>query len=375
MTRARQLTPFTWFALGKPPATRHDDGMSVSVTPYVRHGKTLDSIVLEGIRATGFHGVHPSERSAGQLFVADVVVHLDTRLAARSDKLARTVDYSVVADQVAAVLAGEPLNLLEAVAERIAGAVLEHDLVVAVDVTVHKPQAPLAIEFGDVGVTLRRDIYRGDLWSDKRIGSSAGLPDDPRLPEAVPEPQDALDHAPAQPVPVLLAVGGNVGDTEHILAQAIVDLDRIAGVRVLAVSPHVVSKPVGGPEQPDFHNAVVRAETALSPRALLNICQGIEMVHGRERSVENGPRTLDIDIIQFADVAEQAEDLVIPHPRAHQRAFVLAPWAAMEPDAALPEGRVAELAAAAPDAAGVAVASASWEPLAVLRSRGAASSS
>ncbi len=219
----------------------------------------------------------------------------------------------------------------------------------------------------------------GDLWADKRIGSSAGLSDDPQAPEAIPEPDDELDERPSGAVSAWLALGGNLGDVEYNLARAVEDIDRIEGIRVAAVSPLVATKPVGGPEQPDFLNAVVRVETTLSPRALLHVLQGVEMVHGRERSVANGPRTLDVDVIAFDDVVAAAEDLVIPHPRAHQRAFVLSPWGAMEPDAVLlagpgrnptPGGRVADLAAAAPDAAGLSVVANPWDPAATPRRAG-----
>ncbi len=355
--------------------------MTVSVTPYFRHNVQLDAIVVEGIRAMGNHGVEESERDAGQLFLADVVVHLDTRSAARSDDLNKTVNYATVADVAGAILAGDPAELIEAVADRIALEVLKLDSVHAVDVTVHKPQAPLAIEFKDVTVTIRRDIVHGDLWSDLRIGSSAGLADDPMSPDAVGDPRDALDEHPVQPVSVLLAIGGNQGDTEYTLARAIYDLDRIPGIEVVANSPLVTTRPVGGPEQPDFHNAVLRINTALSPRGLLHVCQGIEVVHGRQRQLENGPRTLDIDIIDYANKVAKTEDLVLPHPRAFQRAFVLMPWAAMEPAAELVPGKgrgasrggkVADLAGAAEDAGGITVAANPWDPTAALR-RGARS--
>jgi dihydroneopterin aldolase / 2-amino-4-hydroxy-6-hydroxymethyldihydropteridine diphosphokinase len=92
---------------------------------------------------------------------------------------------------------------------------------------------------------------------------------------------------------------------------------------------------------------VVRIQTILSPREVLGACQGIEMVHGRERQEPNGPRTLDIDIIDFDGAEATAADLTLPHPRAHERAFVLVPWAYMEPDATLPgAGAIAPLASA-----------------------------
>lgn len=115
-----------------------------------------DEIRLTGIRAFGYHGVYAHERREGQEFIADVVLHLSTRAAATSDDVLDTVHYGELAEQVAAILAGEPANLLETVAERIATAALAWPIVDAVEVTVHKPSAPIQVPFGDVAVTTRR---------------------------------------------------------------------------------------------------------------------------------------------------------------------------------------------------------------------------
>ncbi len=352
--------------------------MTVTVSPYFRNGVQLDTVVVEGVTAQGRHGVAPAEREKGQRFVADVIAHLDTRVAGREDALSKTVDYSAVAAIAEKHLSGDPVDLIEAVAERIALAVLEIDTVFAVDVIVHKPDAPVGVPIADAYVSIRRDVRSGDLWADKRIGSAAGLADDPAAPEAIPEPKDELDERPGGPVPAVLALGSNLGDVEYNLARAVEDLGRVEGIKVVAVSPLVSTKPVGGPAQPDFLNAVVRIETTLSPRSLLHVAQGIEMVHGRERSAANGPRTLDIDIIAYEEIVAAADDLVIPHPRAHERAFVLAPWGALDPEAVLLAGpgrnptlggRVADLATAAPDAAGLSIVANPWDPAAALRSR------
>ncbi|WP_226925461.1 dihydroneopterin aldolase [Georgenia thermotolerans] len=119
-------------------------------------GHELDQIRLVGLRATGHHGVYPHERAEGQPFGADVVLHLDTRAAARTDELAATVSYADVAEEVTAVLAGDPVDLVETLAERVAQVVLAHPGVHAVDVTVHKPRAPLTVPFDDVAVHIRR---------------------------------------------------------------------------------------------------------------------------------------------------------------------------------------------------------------------------
>ena len=146
---------------------------------------------------------------------------------------------------------------------------------------------------------------------------------------------------------VVLAIGGNLGDRWRILQGG---LDAIAGlgrVRVLAVSPVYESVPVGGPPQPDYLNAVVLARTTLPPRDLLGGLHEIEAAFDRVRMVRWGARTLDIDIIASGDERSDDPELTLPHPRAHERAFVLAPWHDLDPDAAIPgHGRIADLLAA-----------------------------
>ena len=115
-----------------------------------------DRIALTGLRVRGHHGVLPEERRDGQDFVVDVVLSLDLRAAGSTDDLARTVHYGELAEALAAVVAGEPVALLETLAERLAAVCLAHDLVRSAEVTVHKPQAPIALEFTDVSVTVVR---------------------------------------------------------------------------------------------------------------------------------------------------------------------------------------------------------------------------
>lgn len=115
-----------------------------------------DRIELVGLRATGHHGVFEFERRDGQEFVVDVVLHVDVRAAAASDDLADTVHYGDLAEQVHAVVTGEPVDLIETLAERVADVCLRPPGVHAVDVAVHKPQAPVTVAFGDVVVRVHR---------------------------------------------------------------------------------------------------------------------------------------------------------------------------------------------------------------------------
>jgi 7,8-dihydroneopterin aldolase/epimerase/oxygenase len=115
-----------------------------------------DRIELAGLRARGRHGVFDFERRDGQEFVVDVALELDVSVAAASDELVDTVDYGALAQALVKVIEGEPVNLLETLAERLAALCLGDERVSAATITVHKPQAPIPLEFSDVAVTIRR---------------------------------------------------------------------------------------------------------------------------------------------------------------------------------------------------------------------------
>ncbi|MEO5921818.1 MAG: dihydroneopterin aldolase [Pseudolysinimonas sp.] len=117
---------------------------------------TPDRIVLTGLRATGYHGVHEHERLNGQVFVIDVTVHLSLSEAAASDDLDDTVNYGELADGVVTAVESDPVDLIETVAERVANVALAFPRVDAVDVTVHKPDAPIMVPFDDVAVSITR---------------------------------------------------------------------------------------------------------------------------------------------------------------------------------------------------------------------------
>ena len=152
-------------------------------------------------------------------------------------------------------------------------------------------------------------------------------------------------------LPAVLALGSNLGDREATIREAVLEIDALPGVKVLKASGLVETpalKPDGVDlDAPAYLNAVISVRSALGPAELLHELQGIERGLGRVRGVRWGDRTLDIDIVAFAGLAIDEPDLTVPHPRAHERAFVLAPWLQIEPDAALPgHGSVAGLLAA-----------------------------
>ena len=154
-----------------------------------------------------------------------------------------------------------------------------------------------------------------------------------------------------------LALGSNEGDRLSTLQRAVDLLDGAAGITIRRSSRIYETEPVGGPPQPDFLNAVVEARTSLDARELLEACHRVERSLGRERVVRWGPRTIDIDILTYGRERIDEPDLVIPHPRMHERGFVLAPLLELVADPPLPSGARLASTRLGPDAlAGIRVA-------------------
>jgi 2-amino-4-hydroxy-6-hydroxymethyldihydropteridine diphosphokinase len=149
----------------------------------------------------------------------------------------------------------------------------------------------------------------------------------------------------------VIAIGSNLGDRVATFQAAVRALAEADGVEVTAISTPIETvavKPDGeDPDAPAYLNAVVLVRTTLAPRELLRLLNDLERDHGRVRAERWGDRTLDLDIVDYAGLQSSSEDLTLPHPRAHERAFVLRPWLEVAPEAVLPgRGRVADLLAA-----------------------------
>jgi dihydroneopterin aldolase / 2-amino-4-hydroxy-6-hydroxymethyldihydropteridine diphosphokinase len=300
----------------------------------------LDRISIVGLRVRGSHGVFDHERVTGQDFVVDAVLWLDTSAAAAADDLGLTADYGAIADRLAAIVGGEPVALIETLADRLAKACLADPAVREAEVTVHKPQAPVSHNVTDIAVTIRRTAgavgepatVRAE-GSEQNVRAQAG---------ADAKPGDGGEYA-GRERPVVLSVGSNLGDRMTNL-QLGIDVLAGGGLVLRAVSSVYETDPVGGEGQGDFLNAILLAASALPARDILARCAAAEAAAGRVRTVRWGPRTLDVDIIICGSETSADPTLTLPHPLAHERAFVLAPWVEVEPDAVLPgSGPVAGL--------------------------------
>jgi len=143
-----------------------------------------------------------------------------------------------------------------------------------------------------------------------------------------------------------VGLGSNLADPLNQVRQALEELEAISGTCVTACSSFYRTTPVGYLEQADFINAVASVKTTLQPRALLDALLAIENRHGRQRTTRNAPRTLDIDLLLYGQEVLDQDGLTLPHPRLHERAFVLAPFVEIAPEAMVPgRGRVRDLLA------------------------------
>lgn len=247
----------------------------------------MDVLELRGLRFNSHVGYYDFEQTAGQPFVIDLKLELGFAEAALDDDLQHAVNYAELADAVEALVTTAKDRLIEHLAERIARLVLEQaPRAVAVDVTVHKPEAPLTQSFTDVAIHLHRE-----RWS-----------------------------------PIVLALGSNLGDRLAHLQTALKSLAANPAIAHLRWSRVYESKAWGNTQQADFLNMVLTAETSLDPFALLDLCQQLETEAKRERHEHWGPRTLDVDIIDYAGLRLRTERLQLPHPYAAERDFVRIPW-------------------------------------------------
>ena len=357
-------------------------------------------IALKGLGALANHGVYEFERDRNQRFSADIVMWVET--AGTADDIAATVSYADIADEAMAVLTGTAVDLIETLAETIAARVMSHEGVVGTEVTVHKPDAPIDHPFADVSVTVRagqtdamplslslKSIYEaadGSVLTGEIEAyghAQAPSPAEQEQREALPSrrgahaAQDRREEDASRPAHlrsrrVVLAIGGNLGDVPVTLMHTVEALSYMEGFQIEDVSPIMRTKPVLAPgqaPQPDYWNAVVIGSAIASPDELFAQTSRIERELGRERHERWGARTVDIDIIQIEGLASSDPVLTLPHPRAKERAFVLAPWLLCEPDAILEGvGRVSDLLANTPDREGIIDAVDDWleDPAAVM---------
>lgn len=250
-----------------------------------------DEIKIDMLEVFAHHGVFPEETRDGQTFYVNAVLYTDVHRAGISDKLEYSIDYGAVCHFITEWMQNNTCLLLEAVAEKLAKALLlKYNLICSLDLEIKKPEAPIQLPFGCVSVKVNRGWHRA-----------------------------------------YIGIGSNMGDREGYLNGAVEALKAHPLIEVKKVSDYIVTKPYGGVEQEDFLNGAIEAETLLNPEELLEALHEIENAAGRRRLVRWGPRTLDLDILFYDDLQYRSDSLVLPHPDLENRSFVLKPLIMLDP--------------------------------------------
>ena len=251
----------------------------------------MDKIHIKDLEIIGFHGAIPEEKVLGQKFVLSFELDVDLRQAGKNDDLTKTVHYGELAQKVEEEFTKTSYDLIEKAAEGICEFVLlNYPLVKKVKLLLKKPWAPTRKHVEYVAVEIERK------WNK-----------------------------------VYIAAGSNLGDKEETLKEAIYIIDKRKDCVVTKVSNFYTTDPVGYEDQDQFVNCVFEINTLQTPSELMDTLLEVEKDFKRERIIRWGPRTLDLDIIFYNDIISYDEHILIPHPRAHERHFVMKPMCDINP--------------------------------------------
>ena len=245
----------------------------------------MDNLIIKGLELFGFHGVNREEKAMGQKFIVDAVLLMDMEEACERDSIDSTINYAELCHELQDVFRSEKHDLIEKAATVMCDYILlNYRQVNEVDLTLKKPWAPvhLPMEYPAVRIVRKRHT-------------------------------------------AYIAVGSNMGDKEGNIKKAIEVIDSSIRTSVIKTSKLIETDPVGYEDQDVFLNGVFKVETLLSPKQLIRWLLSIEDDLKRVRDVRWGPRTIDLDIIYYDDLVSHDEEVILPHPRMHERGFVLEP--------------------------------------------------
>ncbi|AVQ16759.1 2-amino-4-hydroxy-6-hydroxymethyldihydropteridine diphosphokinase [Fusobacterium gonidiaformans] len=252
----------------------------------------MDKIYIEKLEFRAYHGVFPEEKKLGQKFIVSLELELDTREAALSNNLDKTLHYGLISERVESLVLEKSYDLLESLAEKIAETLLlEYPVLQGIKVRVDKPQAPIPLSFQTVAIEIYRSWHR-----------------------------------------VYLSLGSNLGDKKGNLDRAIEEISSLVHTEVIRKSSFLETEPFGYLEQDTFVNACIEIKTLLTAKEVLKACLGIEEKMGRQRLIKWGPRNIDIDILFYDKEIYDEDNLVVPHPWIEERMFVLEPLCEIAPN-------------------------------------------
>lgn len=245
----------------------------------------MDKIVIKDFEVFGHHGVFLEEKTLGQKFVLDIILNLSVEEAAKTGDLTKSVHYGELVHKLEEKFKLENYDLIETVANKMTEFILlEYDIVNSVKIRVKKPWAPIHRSLDTVYVEMERG------WNE-----------------------------------AFLSFGSNMGDKGENIQKGLEIIKDSVHTQVITVSDIIITKPWGYEDQDDFLNGACKIKTLLSPKQLVRFLLSIEKELNRERIIKWGPRTLDLDIIFYNDIITEDEEVILPHPRMHNREFVLKP--------------------------------------------------
>ncbi|MFD3158298.1 2-amino-4-hydroxy-6-hydroxymethyldihydropteridine diphosphokinase [Haloimpatiens sp. FM7330] len=251
----------------------------------------MDKIYIKDLEIYANHGVFQEEKKLGQKFLISIELELNLRKAAITKDLTKSIDYGRLCCEVEEEFKKESYDLIETAAEKISEFILEkYDIVKKVKIVLKKPWAPIGKPLDYAAVEINRK------WHKAYIG-----------------------------------LGSNIGDKNKNLSDAIQKIDESKYCRVIKKSSFIVTPPWGYTDQDEFLNGVIEVETTLEPKELVVFLLNIEKELKRERIIKWGPRTIDLDVLLYDDIISDDEEIVVPHPRMHERMFVLEPLSEIAP--------------------------------------------
>lgn len=246
---------------------------------------------IRNLEVFAFHGVFEAEKQLGQKFIISLELDLDLKEPGRTGDLTKSVHYGELCEKVEKEFCKQSYDLIETAALKLAEFILnEYKLIKGVKVYLKKPWAPVMKHLDTVEIMIEKRRHKA-----------------------------------------YIGLGSNMGDKEVHLKKAIEYINDIENIEVKKESSFIVTEPWGYVDQDDFLNSVIEIETILEPSELMDVLLEIEQRLKRERTLRWGPRTIDLDIIMYDDLISDDEKVILPHPRMHEREFVLKPLSEIAP--------------------------------------------
>lgn len=255
----------------------------------------MDKIHIKDFEVYAFHGVNKEEKNMGQRFLISLELSLDLRAAGVNDDLSKTVNYAELCYDIEKEFTKVKFDLIEAAGEALANYILlNYDIVTSVKILLKKPWAPIGKPIDYAAIEIERSWHKA-----------------------------------------YIALGTNMGNKDQNIKDALEKLESNF-CRVVKISNKYTTRPVGYTEQDNFLNCSAELKTTLTPEELLKFMLNIEKELKRERTIKWGPRTMDLDVLLYDNIITFSEEIIIPHPRMHERLFVLKPLSEIAPYAMHP---------------------------------------